>query len=118
MLSHLVLRHALRNWVALKSLKHTSFEENNAPLTHASDDYRVEYKAKFRAPDNKRAQVDIVITSEGYIGVGLETRARVAQRLAVKNLRDGYAAGFEPCEQNVQKFMVFLGSGVSGPTRD
>ena len=61
-------------------------------------------RRSFRAP----AQVDIVITSEGYIGVGLETRARVAQRLAINNLRDGYAAGFEPCEQNLQKFMVFL----------
>ena len=59
----------------------------------------------------------IVITSEGYIGVGLETRARVAQRLAVKNLRDGYATGFEPCEQNVQKFMLFLDLVCQGTSR-
>lgn len=98
----------LNAWINSKSLQTVVLQETHSPANDCSDDYVVEYEARFKTSGLTQAEVEVVLTSSGYIGVGFETRGRVAQRLNVRNARQGHAAGFEPCERDERQLLPFL----------
>jgi hypothetical protein len=102
------LSSVLRDWVAANSLQAVSFKEISSPTRDLTEDYQVRYEAHFRPPRSDQAQIDIVLTENDFIGVGFDTRANVANRLNVRNMRQGYAAGFEPCEKREDELLRFL----------
>lgn len=102
------LSSVLRDWVAANSLQTVAFEEITSPANVPSEDYQARWEAHFRPQRPDQAQVDIVLTEGNFIGVGFETRAKVANRLNLRNIRQGYAAGFEPCEKSIAALLDFL----------
>ena len=102
------LSEVLSKWVTARSLRVVALEENNNPCNDELEDYSVKYEALFRSLRPELPRLEITQTSDDVIGVGFETRANVAKRLNVRNLRQGYATGFEPCEKHVGQLLVFL----------
>ena len=49
-----------------------------------------------------------MLTDDGFLGVGLETRQRIAARLKTRNLREGFAAGVEPHLTDVYEVLLLL----------
>ena len=97
----------LTKWAATKSLQTVAFQEVNSPSYDSLDDYSVKYEARFKPSHPEHGEVRIMLTSNDFIGIGFETRANVAHRLNVKNTRQGYAAGFEPCEKSGEQLLLF-----------
>lgn len=102
------LSNVLKDWAAANPSQTVSFKEVSSPTNDLSEDYQVRYEAHFKPMHPDQAQVDIVLTENDLIGVGFETRANVAKRLNVRNMRQGYAAGFEPCEKREGELLRFL----------
>jgi predicted sugar kinase len=98
----------LTKWAAAKLLQTVAFEEVNSPSYDTLDDYSVKYEARFKPSHPEHGEVGIMLTSNDFIGIGFETRANIARRLNVKNTRQGYAAGFEPCEKSGEQLLLFL----------
>jgi hypothetical protein len=89
---------------------HISFHEMNAPPGDSSDDYVVSYEASFKPKDFERAYLELFVTTDGYVGIGLETRERVARRLGIRNWRRrrAVAAGHEPGPLTTRQLQAFL----------
>jgi len=102
------LPRRLREWFAIKSLHAVELLENEAPTNDQPNDYVLAYEAQFRAAHLDQATVEVWVTSAEYIGIGFEMRDRVAKRLGVRNLKDGFATGFEPSEKNEKNLFMFL----------
>lgn len=102
------LSNVLREWLAANPLQSVKFQEDNSPTNDLLEDYAVKYEAHFRPSSREQAGLAIVATTNEHIGIGLETRANVARRLNIRNMRNGYAAGFEPCEKSEKQLLLFL----------
>ena len=98
----------LREWFNSQTLTSVEFGENHSPKNDPPDDYVVAYEATFRTRHPDEAMVGLSITEDSYIGIGLETRDRLADRLSIRNLRRGFAAGREPCETDDKSVLHFL----------
>lgn len=98
----------LREWFKLGAFQAVELIEDESPANSEIDDYFVAYTAEFRTSNLEQASLEVWITTEGTIGVGLEKRNRIANRVGVRTLTHGFAAGFEPCEKNVARLFAFL----------
>jgi hypothetical protein len=103
----------LRNWVFNRGSRSISLKENTDPANDPHDDYKVVYEAQFNPERISQMKLELMLTDNGRIGVGLETRQRVAGRLNVRNHRQGFAAGFEPLLLTSDELQLLL-SIVSG----
>jgi hypothetical protein len=108
------LSEQLNRWVYQKSFKSIEFHERRLAVEDEFADYNVIYEACFSSSHLAQAALDIFVTSANYIGIGLERRSRVAQRLNIKSIREGYAAGFEPSEHDGHRVLPFLELVCSG----
>jgi hypothetical protein len=102
------LRQELNDWVGTRRFKALSFNENEGPFNEPSADYCVVYEAQFIPDSTSQARLEITLTEGGFLGIGLETRQRVAERLKVRNSRDGFADGFEPTLTNLGDVLLLL----------
>jgi hypothetical protein len=98
----------LREWIAINSLQTIKFQEDDSPPSDSFEDYTVKYEANFRPSRHEQAELAIVLTTNEYIGIGFGTRTNIAKRLNVRNMRSGYAAGFEPSEKSEKQLLLFL----------
>jgi len=92
------IRKELSEWFKYKSFQTVNFCESVNPANDPNDDYIVTYEAVFEPQSIGQLRLELWVTNDGFISVGLETRDRVSSRLKISNSRDGFAAGFEPCE--------------------
>lgn len=112
-LSEIVPRR-LREWASQKRFSSVQLDEQQSPVNEPYADYTVAYEARFGSRLLDHATIEVVVTSTNYIGIGLETRNRVAERMKIRNIRQGFAAGFEPCEPNDARLIPFLELVSSG----
>ena len=92
------IRGALTEHVKLRSYRNIVFRENLNPSHEPRlDDYRVTYEAEFVPRDLMHAYIKLVVSEDGKCGVGVETRARVAERVGTYLLtgKTAFAAGKE-----------------------
>ena len=76
------IRTALTRYLADHSFSrvalHDTTSRGNNPL---EDDYVVTYEAVFEPVDLEQAYLKILVTDRGQVGIGLETRERIANAL-------------------------------------
>jgi len=108
------LRQELKKWLLAKGLVSVDFREVTDPAYDPQDDYRVVYEAHFLPEATQQARLEIHLTDDGYVGIGFETRQRVANRLRVRNQRDGFAGGFEPSLRQMDKLLSILDCVADG----
>lgn len=89
-------RAILAEWFSGRRTTGIRLIENTNPKNDPNDDYAIAYRISFEPDTLEKARVEVWLTTEGLIAVGLEKRGRIAQRLHVKNRREGFAAGHEP----------------------
>ena len=104
----------VNDWASRKKFSSVHLEEQWPLADEPYADYNVVYEARFDSARLDQASIEVSVTSTNYIGIGLETRRRVADRLRVRNSRHGFAAGFEPCEPNESHLISFLELVSSG----
>lgn len=102
------LQLALRSWLNERGLSSVTFKEGANAQDGQYDDYKVVYEARFIPESISQAGLDLMLTDEGLLGVGLETRQRVSERLKVRNHQEGFAAGFEPTRFGMQEALLLL----------
>ena len=90
------LRAVLSEWFSRRRTTGIRFIENTQPKCDPYEDYTVLYAVSFEPDSLEKAMAEVWLTTEGKIAIGLEKRSRIAQRLHVKNRREGFAAGHEP----------------------
>lgn len=83
------------------------------------DDYQVVLEAVFQPDDLDRARLELWLTPDGYVAVGVETRERVALRLGLRpgwRYKRAFADGFEPREVSIEELgqihKVLSGGGL------
>ena len=102
------------NWFAAQSGLNVSFNESFPSIHDPADDYRVTYEAIFQPASLDKARIEIWVTDEGRIGLGFETRQRIAARLGLTNWRDGFATGHEPRELTSDGVLALLSAVAEG----
>lgn len=94
-------RQSLTRWIAEKELGPITFAEDFDPAPDPDGSYQLDYIATFEPPSLRQARVEVWVTSEGEIAIGLERFGRIADRLGVRcglNDRQVFAAGHEPLQ--------------------
>lgn len=103
------------DWFSSKGFASVALTQHSPSSSDPSDDYIVVHESHFRPLQIECAMVEIMVTADGYIGIGLERRSRIASRLNTKDwLSHGFAAGFEPCEKSNAYLIPFLELVSSG----
>lgn len=108
------LSQELKKWLSAKGLVSVDFQEATDLAYDPQDDYRVVYQAEFLPEAPRQARLEIHLTDDGYVGIGFETRQRIAIRLGVRNRRDGFAGGFEPSLSQIDQLMFILDCVATG----
>lgn len=92
-------RQVLSQWFADREIGAMIFSEDTDPGVDPDSSYQLAYKATFDPPSLEQAQVEVWVTVEGEIAIGIERFGRIADRLGVGcslNQRQVFAAGHEP----------------------
>jgi hypothetical protein len=66
------------------------------PEQDPADDYQVVYVARIEPRTLAELAVELWLTDEGRVALGLDRRRRVAQRLGLKSRSPAFAGGHEP----------------------
>jgi hypothetical protein len=110
----LILSQKVQRWLSAKRFVAIDVAEISDPPFDPHDDYKVIYTAKFSPQSDQQAMLELHLTDNGYVGIAFESRQRIAKRLNVKNHREGYADGFEPCIDNWSEVASILDMASSG----
>jgi len=102
------VRQVLFEWFSRKNAATIVFRESVDPANDPDDSYVVVYEAVFEPTTLDQARVELSVTTDGCVAIGLETRERIAARLGVKNRRSGFAAGHEPYPLSEQGLFAIL----------
>lgn len=111
------MQSALKGLIARSALANVSFKEITSPVHDPSqDDYVVEYEAIFEPSDLMHAYLKILVAEDGQIGLGLETRERLAHRLkvALRWQKLAFAAGRELAPLSVDEVLRFVSMVAQG----
>lgn len=108
------LHSALDAWFAKCGARGVSFVPVFDPPVDPLEDYVVVYEARFEPQSLDRARVELWLTNDGYIALGLERRERVAKRLGIRTSRKGFAAGHEPVSVTQQAVLRLLDCVAAG----
>jgi hypothetical protein len=104
----------LRKWVLAKGLLTVDLREVSDPPNDPRDDYIVICEAEFVPKSLRHAQVKFILTDDGYVGFGLETRLRIANRMKVRSRTccwgapEAFAAGREPSFRGLKEVLLVL----------
>jgi hypothetical protein len=98
----------LSDWALRNAPSTVRLVEDRPHKSEEVDDYDVIYTARFEPHSLEQAQVEIWLTDDGFIGVGFDTKERIAKRLSTRTFRHGFAEGFEPCERDPTRLFAFL----------
>lgn len=113
-LSAIDTRQAIRDWRMRHPDLAIIFSENLRPDNEALNDYVVVYEASFKSASLTKLQLEIFSTADDFVGIGIETRKRVATRLSVKPGRSGYATGHEPGPMASEQLLALLDAAADG----
>jgi hypothetical protein len=109
------LRAALADWYRNSGASdQVAFREVTAPPDDPDDDYLVVYEAVFEPSSLEMARVDVWLTDDGYVAIGLEKRGRIAKRLGVKGNPIRFAAGHEPAAVSLPDLLSLLDAAAGG----
>jgi hypothetical protein len=86
----------IRQWMQLKQFNDVELRETSEPSWDENEDYKLIYCAELLPKKAAQAKLEIHLSDKGNLGLGLETRQRIASHLGVRNHRHGFADGFEP----------------------
>jgi hypothetical protein len=105
----------IANWLQRRSVSQcVQLRERVSPPHDAQDDYTVVYDAVLEPWSEDRLRMEIWLTDAGLVAVGIETRRRVARRLGIRTLRQGFAGGHEPQPVNASALRVLLDAVADG----
>lgn len=91
------LRTIFDSWKAQNLSEHSiELKESYNPRSDPNDDYQVIYEAIFQPATLDRARIEFWVTDSGHVAVGIETYERIVERLGLRAIRHGFAAGHEP----------------------
>jgi hypothetical protein len=92
------LQSVFEGWSASDlATREVTFTENFKPdFDPKTDDYRIVYEALFEPQRLDAACIHFSLTDAGYVGMGIETYGRLAQRLSLHTIRSGWVVGHEP----------------------
>lgn len=103
------LRKTLRDWFHKRQATAIRLTENLNPEKDPYARYTVAYEATFEPNVLDQTRLEIWITSDGMVAVGIETRQRIAERLGVRGgMRKVFAAGHEPAEVSEAGLVALL----------
>lgn len=105
------VRNALKRFATSRPWTALRFTENTAPVTNPrEDDYVVTYEAAFEPTDLEQAYLKIFLTERGEVGIGLETRERIARRLGTRLLtgKKAFATGRELASLDCEELIRFI----------
>lgn len=105
------IREELKGFVARQALSNVSFRETTDSANNPMEgDYIVVYEAAFEPADLLHAYLKILVTDHGLIGLGFETRDRLARRLKVPLhlQKHAFAAGRELASLTVEELLDFV----------
>jgi hypothetical protein len=102
------VRHILTQWFAKRQASSITFKECIEPKNDPNDDYVVAYEAIFEPSTLDQTRLELWVTTEGCVAIGIETRKRIAERIGVKCWKDRFAAGHEPCFISESALFVIL----------
>lgn len=104
------LRARLNEWFAQYKSGSVQLTESLPPMEVPIESYRTVYTATFTPDSLDQALLHVSLESGGFVGIGLETYARMNKRLKFKesksNLR--YLAGFEPALKDYDTLFPLL----------
>jgi hypothetical protein len=103
-----IIASQMNEWFSSKAFVSVKLEQRFIADPEHNTDYYVVHESIFEPTHIECAMVEIFVTSDGDIGIGLEMRGRIANRLRVRNFREGYAAGFEPIGPSNIRLIPFL----------
>lgn len=107
-------RAALNEWFEQSGFKSIGFLENLEPASCRYDDYIVCYEAIFEPASLDQMRVELWFTDDGFTGIWLESRERIAKRLSIKNRASGSNAGHEPFLVEEHQLFKLLESVAAG----
>jgi hypothetical protein len=108
-------REMLLDWFKRVQTTAIRFTESTNPETDPYARYTVAYEATFEPSSLDRARIEIWLTRDGMIGIGLETRSRIAARLKLKEGKHKvFATGHEPSEVTEEGLLVLLAAVAAG----
>lgn len=108
------VQRAVGDWRAKHPNLSIAFSESRNPDRGSSDDYVVAYEASFKSSDLKQLQLEVFSTEDNFVGVGIETRQRLATRLGLRQGRPGYATGHEPGPMSLDQLYALLDAAADG----
>ena len=86
----------IEDWFKLRAFTSVNFLRNENPKNDPDDDYVVVEDICISSPNLALSSVEVSITREGHIGIGVERRERIASRLGLNLKSPRFAGGFEP----------------------
>ena len=111
------IRTALVRYLADHSFSRVEFHDTTNPSNNPlEDNYVVTYEAVFEPVDLEHAYLKIFVTDCGEVGIGLETRERIARRLGVRLYRGkkAFATGRELASISVEELIHFVAIVAQG----
>lgn len=88
--------------------------ENLAPDNEPAADFQVVYEAVLKPPALDRVRIELWVTEEGHVGVGLERWSRAARRIGSRYSRRRFVAGREPVPMTPQQLDAALSLAANG----
>jgi hypothetical protein len=109
-------RVALADWYRTRAgSDQITFREITEPRNDPYPDYVLVYEAVFEPSSVEMARMEVWLTDDGYVGVGLETRGRIAKRLGRSwTGPKQFAAGHEPITVSVAELLSLLDAAAEG----
>ena len=108
------VRAALGAWLKTTNLRAVTVTEELAPSTDTSDDYAVAYEIRCVSDELDKLNLHLYALNNGHVGLGIETRDRVAKRCGTFSLKSGYLLGHEPGPISGDEVRTILQACASG----
>ncbi len=86
----------IEDWFKSKTFTSVKLTRNQNPKNDPNDAYVVKEDISIYSPSLERGTIEVSITLEGHVGIGIDKRERIASRLGLKSKSPRYAGGFEP----------------------
>ncbi|MCU7965872.1 MAG: hypothetical protein KZQ74_01460 [gamma proteobacterium symbiont of Bathyaustriella thionipta] len=98
----------LSDWFVTKKTDKVEFREEKQPKNDSQDDYLVAYEAVFEPRALDQARIEIWVTPDGHIAIGVERWRRIKERLHIKCWSDRFASGCEPQCMSETELLAYL----------
>lgn len=114
------VRDAVMAWWERRAFSATEMEMADPPHNDPLEDYQVSYEFKFQSRDDRFVFVEVDVTPEGDVGLGVERHGRIAHRVGSRNLpffgarESQFVAGWEPMPLATETLLRLLDTAADG----